>query len=195
MRRRAAGSLGQQRARPAWALNPRSLHRSLITLPSVRALPIGRCGRGRTVARSPERAARMEPGAARSFYTLDFAARLQILFARPAYKWLTTLRYLSRNRERSQGDNPVILGTCHAGQVFQQYPGILQQTRGPDRPRTCVLDISVACSTTPERLRREAGAIGEGAQLGPGEVGVDPAAEAAIGAGDDVLAADDRGVA
>jgi MFS family permease len=42
----------------------------------------------------------------------------------------------------------------------------------------------------PEGLRGEAGAFGEGAQFGPGEVGVDPAAEAAIGAGDDALAAD-----
>jgi hypothetical protein len=42
---------------------------------------------------------------------------------------------------------------------------------------------------SPELLRGEAGAFGEAAQFGPGEVGMDPAAEAAIGAGDDVLAA------
>ena len=47
----------------------------------------------------------------------------------------------------------------------------------------------------PEGLRGEAGAFGEGAELGPGEVGVDAAAEAAIGTGNDVLAADDLGVA
>ena len=48
---------------------------------------------------------------------------------------------------------------------------------------------------SPELLRGEAGAFGEAAQFGPGEVGMDPAAEAAIGAGDDVLAADDLGIA
>ena len=47
----------------------------------------------------------------------------------------------------------------------------------------------------PEGFRCEAGAFGERAQLGPGEVGMNPAAEAAIGAGDDVLAADDLGIA
>jgi hypothetical protein len=47
----------------------------------------------------------------------------------------------------------------------------------------------------PQGLRREAGAFGQRAQFGPGEVGVDSAAEAAIGAGNDVLAADDRDVA
>src|SRR5580692_12421701 len=44
-------------------------------------------------------------------------------------------------------------------------------------------------------LRGEAGAFGEAAQFGPGEVGMDPAAEAAIGDGDDVLAAADLGIA
>ena len=39
---------------------------------------------------------------------------------------------------------------------------------------------------SPKLLRGEAGAFGEAAQFGPGEVGMDPAAEAAIGAGDDV---------
>src|ERR1700736_3206687 len=48
---------------------------------------------------------------------------------------------------------------------------------------------------SPKLLRGEAGAFGEAAQFGPGEVGMDPAAEAAIGAGDDVLAADDLGIA
>src|ERR1700724_2806120 len=48
---------------------------------------------------------------------------------------------------------------------------------------------------SPQLLRGEAAAFGEAAQFGPGEVGMDPAAEAAIGAGDDVLAADDLGIA
>src|ERR1700719_3835674 len=48
---------------------------------------------------------------------------------------------------------------------------------------------------SPELLRGEAGAFGEAAQFGPGEVGMDPAAEAAIGAGDDILAADHLGIA
>ena len=46
---------------------------------------------------------------------------------------------------------------------------------------------------SPKLLRGEAGAFGEAAQFGPGEVGMDPAAEAAIGAGDDVLAPDHPG--
>src|SRR5216683_6376137 len=71
----------------------------------------------------------------------------------------------------------------------------VQQTRGLDTPTTCVSHKSVVYSTRPKGLRCEAGAFGEGAQLGPGEVGVDAAAEAAIGAGNDVFAADDRGVA
>src|SRR5215469_8209652 len=49
-------------------------------------------------------------------------------------------------------------------------------------------------STRPKRLRGEARAFNERAQLGPDEVGMDAAAEAAIGAGDNVLAAGDRGV-
>src|SRR5215471_147672 len=49
-------------------------------------------------------------------------------------------------------------------------------------------------STGPKRLRGEASAFDERAQLGPDEVGMDAAAEAAIGAGDDVFAAGDCGV-
>src|SRR5262249_125897 len=48
---------------------------------------------------------------------------------------------------------------------------------------------------TPEFLRCEPGSVDQRAQLGPGEVGVNPAAEAAIGAGNDILATDDRGIA
>src|SRR5215472_19314516 len=46
----------------------------------------------------------------------------------------------------------------------------------------------------PQRFRSEASAFDQRAQLGPDEVGMNAAAEAAIGAGDDVLAAGDRGV-
>ena len=41
-----------------------------------------------------------------------------------------------------------------------------------------------------ELLRRERGALGEGFELGLGELGVDAAAQAAVGAGDHALAAD-----
>ena len=61
----------------------------------------------------------------------------------------------------------------------------------PSRRGCCVLETGLS----PKLLRGEAGAFGEAAQFGPGEVGMDPAAEAAIGAGDDVLAADDLGIA
>src|SRR5712672_2879333 len=61
----------------------------------------------------------------------------------------------------------------------------------PSRRGCCVLEAGLS----PKLLRGEAGAFGEAAQFGPGEVGMDPAAEAAIGAGDDVLAADDLGIA
>ena|SRR6516165_3429079 len=47
----------------------------------------------------------------------------------------------------------------------------------------------------PERRRREASPFDNRPQLSPGKVDVDPAAEAAIRAGNDVLAADDRGIA
>src|SRR5215469_2488556 len=47
-------------------------------------------------------------------------------------------------------------------------------------------------STRPKRLRAEARAFDERAQLGPDEVGTDAAAEAVIGAGDDVLTASDK---
>jgi len=52
-----------------------------------------------------------------------------------------------------------------------------------------------ARSTSPERRRRKASAFDKRAQLGPGEVGVDPAAEAAIRTGNNVLAAGNRSVA
>ena len=47
----------------------------------------------------------------------------------------------------------------------------------------------------PERRRRKASAFDQSLQLGPGKVGMDLAAEAAIRASDDVFTADDRGVA
>src|SRR6516165_1616361 len=49
-------------------------------------------------------------------------------------------------------------------------------------------------STGPKRLRGEARAFGERSQLAPDEIGMDAAAEAAIGAGNDVFAAGDCGV-
>jgi hypothetical protein len=44
-----------------------------------------------------------------------------------------------------------------------------------------------------EGRRRKAGAFDKRAQFGPDQVSVDPAVAAAIGAGYDVLTADDRG--
>src|SRR5277367_1999765 len=57
-----------------------------------------------------------------------------------------------------------------------------------------------ACATTqpssvPELLGREPGAGGQSLQLCPGDLWVDAPAEPAIGAGDDILAANDVGVA
>jgi hypothetical protein len=47
----------------------------------------------------------------------------------------------------------------------------------------------------PEGFRRQACAFDKSSQFGPGQIGVDPTAEAAIRAGDDILAADDCRVA
>ena len=49
--------------------------------------------------------------------------------------------------------------------------------------------------SAPELASGERGALGQGFELGPGDLGVDPAAEAAIGRGDDAFAADDVGKA
>ncbi len=47
----------------------------------------------------------------------------------------------------------------------------------------------------PQRLARESGALGQGAQLGPGDLWMRAPAEAAVGAGDDVLFSDQIRVA
>src|SRR5436190_16752041 len=49
--------------------------------------------------------------------------------------------------------------------------------------------------SAPELAAGERGALGEGFELGPGDLRVDPTAETAIGRGDDALAADDVGEA
>ena len=48
---------------------------------------------------------------------------------------------------------------------------------------------------SPEGLRRKAGAFDKRAQLGPGKIGMDPAAKSAIRVSNDVFAAYDRGIA
>jgi hypothetical protein len=72
------------------------------------------------------------------------------------------------------------------------------KTVGP-LPQTGVIGFKLTASATRHTSTQgspgEAGAFGEAAQFGPGEVRMDPAAEAAIGAGDDVLATDDLGIA
>src|SRR5262249_53360247 len=80
--------------------------------------------------------------------------------------------------------NGEISSRLHAFSLF--FPGSCPN----NRDRRMLYNL-VGVRLTPKRLRGEAGAFGEGAQFGPGEVYVDTAAEAAIGAGDDVLAADD----
>ena len=46
-------------------------------------------------------------------------------------------------------------------------------------------------NSTPQLLARERRAVAQGAQLGPGDLRVDAAAQTAVGAGDDVFSADD----
>ena len=51
-------------------------------------------------------------------------------------------------------------------------------------------------NSTPRLPARDRGAVAQGAQLGPGDLRMDAAAQAAVGAGDDVFSADEiRGVA
>ena len=45
--------------------------------------------------------------------------------------------------------------------------------------------------STPQCLARDRRAVAQGAQLGPGDLWMDAAAQAAVGAGDDVFSADD----
>jgi hypothetical protein len=46
-------------------------------------------------------------------------------------------------------------------------------------------------NSTPQLLARDRRAVAQGAQLGPGDLRMDAAAQAAVGAGDDVFLADD----
>jgi hypothetical protein len=46
-------------------------------------------------------------------------------------------------------------------------------------------------NSTPQLLARDRRAVAQGAQLGPGDLRMDAAAQAAVGAGDDVFSADD----
>jgi hypothetical protein len=46
-------------------------------------------------------------------------------------------------------------------------------------------------NSTPQLLARDRRAFAQGAQLGPGDLRMDAAAQAAVGAGDDVFLADD----
>jgi hypothetical protein len=46
-------------------------------------------------------------------------------------------------------------------------------------------------NSTPQLLARDRSAVAQGAQLGPGDLRMDAAAQAAVGAGNDVLLADD----
>jgi hypothetical protein len=45
-------------------------------------------------------------------------------------------------------------------------------------------------NSTPQFIARDRGAVAPGAQLGPGDLRMDAAAEAAVGASDDVFLAD-----
>jgi len=46
-------------------------------------------------------------------------------------------------------------------------------------------------NSTPQLLARDRRAVAQGAELGPGDLRMDAAAEAAVGAGDDVFLADE----
>ena len=65
-----------------------------------------------------------------------------------------------------------------------------------DTVDACAHDNHALCTALPPQpLRREPRALDQRAELGPGDLGVHAAAEAAVGAGDDVLAADRAGEA
>jgi hypothetical protein len=61
------------------------------------------------------------------------------------------------------------------------------------RVRLLLLDFLPVVSLIPHRylLGRDRRVVAQGAQLGPGDLGVDAAAQAAVGAGDNVFSADD----
>src|SRR5882724_6425096 len=60
---------------------------------------------------------------------------------------------------------------------------------------SCVTTHWIHLCATPEPAGRQARAFGQCLELGPDELAVQPAAEAAVGAGDDILAADQVGKA
>jgi len=71
------------------------------------------------------------------------------------------------------------------------------------RVRLLLLDFLVFCfvhpaqalfNSTPQLLTRDRCAVAQGAELGPGDLRMDAAAQAAGGAGDDVFSADEGGV-
>ncbi len=47
-----------------------------------------------------------------------------------------------------------------------------------------------SCNSTPQFFARDRGAIAKRAELGPGDLRMDAAAETAVGSGDDVFSAD-----
>ena len=57
----------------------------------------------------------------------------------------------------------------------------------------CFVDPAGALNSTPQLLARDRRAVAQGAQLGPGDLRMDAAAETAVGAGDDVFSAADVG--
>ena len=61
------------------------------------------------------------------------------------------------------------------------------------RRRTKTRSRCVGLGLIPQLLTRQGRAVAEGAELGPGDLRVDAAAEAAVGSGDDVFSADDFG--
>ena len=58
----------------------------------------------------------------------------------------------------------------------------------------CVHPAQALLNSTPQLLARDRCAVAQGAQLGPGDLRMDAAAQAAVGAGDDVFPADEVGV-
>jgi hypothetical protein len=91
-----------------------------------------------------------------------------------------------------------------AGEVERRVgprPARSSTTPGEIKDSTLVLDFLAVCfaypaqallNSTPQLLARDRCALAQGgAQLGPGDLRVDAAAQAVVGAGDDVFLADD----
>src|SRR5262245_41789636 len=79
--------------------------------------------------------------------------------------------------------------------VTMLHPRLAEFTFGPRGARTRGLARTRALASSPQLLRRQPGALGERGELHPHDLGIDlqPAgegAEAAVDAGDDVLATD-----